>query len=48
MENYDLFKEKLISLSIPFSLMNLTDIHERRIFLHTPANILLETVFRDE
>jgi len=47
MEGYDVFKEKLVALGIPFSLMNLLDINERRIFLHTPTNILLETVFRE-
>ncbi|MDB5150188.1 MAG: Glyoxalase/bleomycin resistance protein/dioxygenase [Mucilaginibacter sp.] len=47
MENYDAFKQKLSDLKVPFSLMNLPDIGERRIFLHTPTGILLETVFRD-
>lgn len=46
MENYDAFKQKLIDLKVPHSLMDLQDIGERRIFLHTPTGILLETVFR--
>jgi catechol 2,3-dioxygenase-like lactoylglutathione lyase family enzyme len=47
MENYAAFKQKLIDLKVPHSLMDLPDIGERRIFLHTPTGILLETVFRD-
>lgn len=47
LENYDAFKQKLLNLKIPHSLMDLPDIGERRIFLHTPTGILLETVFRN-
>jgi glyoxylase I family protein len=46
MEDYDGFKQRLTDLRVPFSLMNLPEIGERRIFLHTPTGILLETVFR--
>ncbi|MBB6112458.1 Catechol 2,3-dioxygenase [Mucilaginibacter lappiensis] len=46
LENYDAFKQKLFGLKIPHSLMDLPDIGERRIFLHTPTGILLEIVFR--
>ncbi len=46
MENYGEFKQKLIDLEVPFSLMDLPEIGERRIFIHTPTGILLETVFR--
>jgi glyoxylase I family protein len=46
MEDYEGFKQKLTKMRVPFSLMNLPDIGERRIFLHTPTGILLETVFR--
>jgi glyoxylase I family protein len=46
MEDYDGFKQKLTELRVHFSLMNLPDIGERRIFLRTPTGILLETVFR--
>jgi glyoxylase I family protein len=46
MEDYEGFKQRLTELRVPFSLMNLPDIGERRIFLHTPTGILLETVFR--
>ena len=47
LENYDAFKQKLLDLSIPHSLMDLPDIGQKRIFLHTPTGILFETVFRD-
>ena len=46
MENYEEFKQKLMELKVTYSLMDLPDIGERRIFLHTPTGILLETVFR--
>ena len=48
MEDYDGFKLKLTALGVPFSLMDLPEIGERRIFLHTPTGILLETVFREK
>ncbi len=47
MEDYAAFRAKLTAMNIPFSLMDLPDIGERRIFLHTPTGILLETVFRE-
>jgi catechol 2,3-dioxygenase-like lactoylglutathione lyase family enzyme len=46
LEDYEAFKQKLLDLRIPHSLMDLPDMGERRIFLHTPTGILLETVFR--
>lgn len=46
MEDFDAFKNKLESLNIPYNLMELQDIGERRIFIRTPTGILLETVFR--
>lgn len=46
MDDYEGFKKKLTSLGIRFSTMDLPEIGERRIFLRTPAGILLETVFR--
>lgn len=45
---YESFKQKLIDLKIPFSIMDLEDIGERRIFFRTPTNILLEAVFREK
>ena len=47
MEDYDGFKKKLDTLNIHYSLMDLPDINERRIFIQTPAKIFLETVFRN-
>lgn len=47
MENYDGFKSKLQQLGIRFSLMDLPELNERRIFLYTPTGILLEAVFRE-
>ncbi|HEY0297741.1 MAG TPA: VOC family protein [Arachidicoccus sp.] len=46
MEGYEAFKNKLIMLHIPFSKMDLPDIGERRLFIQTPTEILLEVVFR--
>lgn len=46
MEDYEGFRQHLKQLGIHFSPMDLPDIGERRIFLRTPAGILLETVFR--
>jgi glyoxylase I family protein len=46
MEDYQGFKEKLGKLCIHYTLMDLPEIGERRIFFKTPTNILLETVFR--
>ena len=46
MDDYEDFKQKLIDLKVYFSLMDLPDINERRIFFYTPTNILLEAVFR--
>ena len=47
MEDYDVFKQKLIAMAIPFSLIDLPELRIRRIFLRTPQNILIETIFRD-
>jgi glyoxylase I family protein len=47
MEDYDVFKQKLIAMAIPFSLMDVPELRIRRIFLRTPQNILIETIFRD-
>ena len=47
MQDYVGFKKKLDELNIKYSLMDLPDINERRIFIQTPTKILLETVFRN-
>ena len=46
MEDYEAFHQKLLDLKIPYSTMELPEIGEQRIFIHTPTGILLETVFR--
>ncbi|MFH6991817.1 VOC family protein [Flavobacterium sp. FlaQc-48] len=48
MNGYDNFKSKLDRLGIVYTAMELEDINEKRIFLHTPAGVLLEAVFRNE
>lgn len=48
MTGYDNFKSKLDRLAIDYTAMELEDINEKRIFLHTPAGVLLEAVFRNE
>jgi glyoxylase I family protein len=47
MEDYESFKHRLTELKVRYSLMDLPEIGERRIFLRTPTGILLETVFRE-
>jgi len=47
MEDFEAFRNKLSTLGIRHSVMELDDIGEKRIFLHTPTGILLEVVFRD-
>jgi catechol 2,3-dioxygenase-like lactoylglutathione lyase family enzyme len=46
LEDREAFVNKLHTLGIPFTPMELPDLGERRIFLHTPTGILLEAVFR--
>lgn len=46
LEDYEGFRNKLDSLNVKYSLMNLPELGEKRIFLHTPTHILLEVVFR--
>ncbi len=40
-------REKLETLGIRYSTMDLPDLGERRLFVHTPGGILLELVFRE-
>ena len=46
-DDYAAFRAKLDGLRIPYSLMDLEDIQERRIFLQTPSDVLLEVVFAE-
>lgn len=48
MTGYEKFRTKLDNLGLVYSPMELVEINEKRIFLHTPTGILLETVFRNE
>ena len=47
LKNYDKFKQKLKQLNIPYSLMDIEEISERRIFFRTPENVLFEVVFQE-
>ncbi len=47
LENYKEFRERLDTLGINYSLMELPELNERRIFFHIPNGPLLETVFDD-
>jgi len=40
-------RRRLDRLGIAYSRMELPELHERRLFVHTPTGILLELVFRD-
>ncbi|MDE5444434.1 glyoxalase [Bradyrhizobium sp. CSA207] len=45
--DHDGMRRKLDDLDIPYSRMELPELGERRLFVRTPAGILLELVFRD-
>jgi len=47
LDDYDGMLRKVEDLDIPHSLMELPELHERRIFVQTPSGVLLELVFRD-
>jgi catechol 2,3-dioxygenase-like lactoylglutathione lyase family enzyme len=47
LEGYDEHRNRFDRLAVPYSTMDLPDIGERRLFVRTPAGILLELVFRD-
>ena len=44
--DYGVTRGKLDRLDIPYSTMELPEIGERRLFLHTPTGTLIELVFR--
>ncbi len=44
-ESYGSFRARLEQLSIPYSLMDVVELNERRIFFRTPGGSLLEAVF---
>ncbi len=45
LQNYSAFRTKLDRFGIRYSLMDLAEISERRIFFRAPGGILLEAVF---
>ncbi|CAN7625818.1 glyoxalase [Phyllobacterium sp. LjRoot231] len=45
--DYDAMLRKLDDLRIVYSRMNLPELGERRLFIRTPAGVLLELVFRE-
>lgn len=47
LEGYAAFREKLQRLGIHYSLMDLADIQERRVFIRTPGGQLVEAVFSE-
>lgn len=47
MEGYSEFLKKLDSLDVPFSLMDVPELNERRVFFRTPGGPLLEAVFSE-
>lgn len=47
LEGYAAFRARLDRLGIRYSLMDLADIQERRIFLRAPGGPLLEAVFSE-
>ncbi|MEE9320739.1 MAG: hypothetical protein V3U76_09865 [Granulosicoccus sp.] len=48
LDGYAGFRTKLESLGVPYSLMDLPELDERRIFFRTPGGPLLEAVFKDQ
>ncbi|WP_299410557.1 glyoxalase [uncultured Roseobacter sp.] len=47
LNGYSDFRAKLETLEIPYSTMDLPELDERRLFLHTPSGPLIETVFHE-
>jgi catechol 2,3-dioxygenase-like lactoylglutathione lyase family enzyme len=48
LSGYDHHRKRLDDLNLRYSLMELAELRERRIFVQTPTGILLELVFRGE
>lgn len=47
LEGYRNFREKLDAMGISYSLMDLADIDERRVFIQAPGGQLIEAVFNE-
>ena len=43
--DYRAFKEKLVSLNIPFRKNHTPELNRKRIFFRTPSHVLIETIF---
>ncbi|MCB1456426.1 MAG: glyoxalase [Nitratireductor sp.] len=43
--SYSAFRARLERLGIPYSLMDVVELQERRVFFHTPGGPLMEAVF---
>jgi catechol 2,3-dioxygenase-like lactoylglutathione lyase family enzyme len=48
LSGYDVYRARLDELKLKYSLMELAELKERRIFVRTSTGILLELVFRGE
>jgi len=48
LEKYGESRARLDTLGLHYQTMDLPDLNERRLFIHTPGGILLELVFREE
>ncbi len=48
LDDYAGFKGRLEAMDVPYSLMDIEEIHERRIFFRTPGGNLLEAVFNEQ
>ncbi len=46
--DYDEHRQKLDALGVAYSTMDLPELDEKRLFMRTPAGILLELVFRED
>lgn len=46
LDGYDRYRRKLDVLGIAYSTMELPELGESRLFIHTPTGILVELVFR--
>lgn len=47
MNNYEAFRQKLTDKKIPFEMMDIPEMNRKRIFLHAPNGVLIETIFED-
>ncbi len=47
LDGYDEFLKKLEAMDVPFSVMDVLELEERRVFFRTPGGPLLEAVFHE-